>query len=42
MLPIYVKLFNIIFESAVIPESWLIGEILPIYKNKGEKSNPEN
>ena len=42
MLPIYVKLFNIIFEGAVIPESWLIGEILPIYKNKGEKSNPEN
>ena len=42
MLPSYVKLFNAIFDRAVMPESWLVGEILPIYKNKGDKNNPEN
>ena len=30
-LPIYVKLFNMIFSSGIIPDSWLIGIIKPIY-----------
>ena len=42
MLPIYETLFNMIFDSGIIPESWALGEILPIYKNKGDKSLPEN
>ena len=42
MLPIYVKLFNIVFDTGVIPESWLTCNILPIYKNKGDTQNPEN
>lgn len=42
MLPTYLKLFNLVFDKAVIPESWLIGEILPIFKNKGDIKNPEN
>ena len=42
LLPTYHKLFNIIFDKGIIPESWLIGNILPIYKNKGEVQNPEN
>ena len=42
MLPIYVKLFKMIFDSGIIPESWTYGEILSIYKNKGEKSQLEN
>ena len=42
MLPIYVKLVNIVFDTGVIPESWLTGNILLIYKNKGDIQNPEN
>ena len=42
MLPIYVKLFDIVFDTGVIPESWLTGNILSIYKNKGNTQNPEN
>ncbi|MCG8110258.1 MAG: reverse transcriptase family protein, partial [Candidatus Thiodiazotropha taylori] len=42
LLPIYHKLFNLIFDKGIIPESWLIGNILPIYKNKGDSHNPEN
>ena len=29
-LPIYVNLFNLIFSSGVIPDSWLVGIINPI------------
>ena len=42
LLPVYVKLFNIGFDTGLIPESWLIGNILHIYKNKGDIQNPEN
>ena len=36
LLPTYHKLFNIIFDKGIIPDSWLIGNILLIYKNKGD------
>ena len=42
MLPVYVKLFSLIFDTGIVPESWLIGNIIPIYKNKGNIENPEN
>lgn len=41
-LNIYEKLFNIIFDTGVIPSSWLSGIIKPIYKNKGDSNNPKN
>lgn len=41
-LPLYENLFNIIFDTGIVPEEWLIGIIRPIYKNKGDPSNPEN
>lgn len=42
MLPIYVRLFNVVFETAILPEAWIVGNILPIYKNKGYDNLPEN
>ena len=42
MLPIYCKLFKVIFESGLIPESWLVDTIKPIFKNKSESRLPEN
>jgi predicted nucleotidyltransferase len=29
---IYEKLFNLIFDTGIIPESWLLGTIKPFYK----------
>ncbi len=37
MLPVYVKLFNVVLDTGVIPSDWLIGIIIPIYKKKGGK-----
>ena len=42
MLPVNVTLFNIILKTGSVPEQWLIGKIKPIYKNKGNASDPEN
>ena len=42
MLPIYCKLFNIIFDTGIIPDAWSVGTIKPIYKNKGDPKLPEN
>ena len=42
MLPIYVSLFNIILHTGLIPESWSIGKIRPIFKNNGNPLDPNN
>ena len=42
MLPIYVSLFNIIFDTGILPDAWLEGIIKLIYKRKGDPLNPEN
>ena len=42
MLPVYKKLFNIIFSKGLIPESWSYGTIKPIFKGKGDPKLAEN
>ena len=42
MKDIYVTLFNRILDNGQIPESWTIGMITPIYKNKGDKGDFNN
>ena len=38
----YVKLFNMILDSGCFPEQWSTSMISPIYKSKGDRSNPQN
>ena len=42
MTSIYTKHFNVVFDTAIIPESLTVGVIKPIYKNKGDPKKPEN
>lgn len=42
MKPIYCKLFNLVLQSGKVPEAWSVGIIVPIYKNKGDRDNPDN
>ena len=39
--PLYEKLFNLILDTGIVPETWTRGVIKPIYKQKGDISNPE-
>ena len=42
LMPLYVKIFNIVFNSGNVPESWLVGNIIPFYKNKDDQKDPQN
>ena len=35
LIPFYCKLFNCIIDTGIIPQTWLEGTIVPIFKNKG-------
>jgi hypothetical protein len=41
-LPTYEKTFNAIFNSGGMADIWLVGNIKPIYKNKGNPLDPKN
>jgi hypothetical protein len=39
---LYVDLFNLIFTSGIIPDTWLADNIVPVYKNKETTTDPTN
>ena len=41
-MPLYNSFFNLILETGILPDTWLEGMIKPIYKHKGDSSQPEN
>ena len=42
MINIYTKLFNLVFQTGIVPDAWTLGIIKLLYKQKGDKSQPEN
>ena len=42
LITVITKLFNIVLDSGMIPKEWSIGVLVPLYKNKGSKNNPDN
>ena len=42
LLPSYVKIFNIMFDTGIFPESWTLSVIQPVCKNKGDSKDPSN
>ena len=42
MSEVYVRLFNLLLESGLVPEAWTTGTIKTLYKGKGERHNLDN
>ena len=42
LMPLYVSLFIKILQEGQIPEDWLLGLIVPLYKNKGDAKDSNN
>ncbi len=42
MMPVYIKLFNKVLSTGEVPEDWLVGFIVPIFKQKGSKIDCNN
>jgi len=40
--PLYCKLFNQVLDTGHMPQNWLEGSIIPIYKNKGDRTDTCN
>ena len=42
IIDIITKFFNLVLETGVVPNDWCLGMIQPIYKGKGDESDPDN
>ena len=42
LVPLYTALFNKILQTSHVSKEWLIGLILPLYKNKGNPADADN
>ena len=42
MCPVYVKLFNKILDTGDFPSEWMVGVVVPLYKNKGDINDCNN
>ena len=38
----YCRFFNVVLETGIVPDIWCKGLIMPLYKNKGSKDDPDN
>ena len=39
LLSLWTKLFNFIFDTGALPDAWLNGMNIPLYKNKGDPND---
>ncbi len=42
MMPVYIKLFSKVLSTGEVPEDWLVLLIVPIFKQKGSKTDCNN
>ena len=42
LIDIIVRLFNVILNTGLVPENWCLGAMMPLYKGKGSRSDPDN
>ena len=42
LLPVFKCIFNYVLETGNIPQDWTLGNIIPIYKKKGDTNDPGN